>query len=122
MTRLSSLGWAGRSRVGCGWGERVVRCYCRFCVADRWCEGGAELEIIEGFLDDDERLVAVARFLGGELGPERRVAPLEVQDPDGLGVAEDGRAEVEEGLKEGEMGRTPQTPLQYICRDVPSFQ
>ena len=49
-------------------------------VADRLCEGGAELEIIESFLDDDEGLEAVARFLGGELGPERRVAPLEVQD------------------------------------------
>ena len=60
-------------------------------VADRLCEGGAELEIIESFLDDDEGLEAVARFLGGELGPECRVAPLEVQDPDGLGVAEDGK-------------------------------
>ena len=69
------------------------------------CEGGGELEIVERFLDDDERLEAVARFLGGELGPERRVAPLEVQDPDGLGVAEDGRAEAEEGLKEDEGGR-----------------
>ena len=50
-----------------------------------------------------------ARFLGGELGSERRVAPLEVQDPDGLGVAEDGledgRAEAEEGLVEDEGGR-----------------
>ena len=63
-------------------------------VADRLCEGGAELEIIESFLDDDEGLEAVARFLGGELGPERRVAPLKVQDPDGLGVAEDGRADL----------------------------
>ena len=43
-------------------------------VADRLCEGGAELEIIESFLDDDEGLEAVARFLGGELGPECRVA------------------------------------------------
>ena len=81
-----------------------MRGYCRFCIADRLCEGGAELEVVEGFLDDDERLEAVARFLGGELGPERRVAPLEVQDPDGLGVAEDGRAEAEEGLKEDEGG------------------
>ena len=58
-----------------------MRGYCRFCIADRLCEGGAELEVVEGFLDDDERLEAVARFLGWELGPERRVAPLEVQDP-----------------------------------------
>ena len=73
-----------------------MRGHCRFVVADRLFEGGAELEIVECFLDDDEGLEAVARFLGGELGPERRVAPLKVQDPDGLGVAEDGRAEVEE--------------------------
>ena len=47
-------------------------------VTDRSFKGGGELEIVERFLDDDEGLEAVARFLGGELEPERRVAPLEV--------------------------------------------
>ena len=61
--------------------------HCHFLVANSSFEGGGELEIVESFLDDDEGLEAVACFLGGELGPERRVAPLEVQDPDGLGVA-----------------------------------
>ena len=50
----------------------------RFLVTDRSFEGGGELEVVERFLDDDEGLETVARFLGGELGPERRVAPLEV--------------------------------------------
>ena len=49
-----------------------------FLVTDCLCKGGGELEIVERFLDDDEGLEAVARFLGGELGPERRVASLEV--------------------------------------------
>ena len=35
-----------------------MRGYCRFCIADRLCEGGAELEIVECFLDDDEGLEA----------------------------------------------------------------
>ena len=51
-----------------------MRGHCCFVVVldVRLCEaeGGAELKIVEGFLDDDERLEAVARFLGGELGPE----------------------------------------------------
>ena len=101
MTRLG----AGCSRVGRDWGSCVVGGHCRFLVVDRLFEGGGELEIVERFLDDDEGLEAVTCFLGGELGPERRVAPLEVQDPDGLGVAEDGRAEAEEGLMEDEGGR-----------------
>ena len=67
VTRLGSLGWAGRSWVGCGWGERVVRGHCCFVVVDRLCEGGAELKIVEGFVDDDEGLETFARFLGGEL-------------------------------------------------------
>ena len=37
-------------------------------------------------MDDDKGLETIARFLGGELEPERRVAPLEVQDSDGLGL------------------------------------
>ena len=49
-----------------------------FLVTDCLCKGGGELEIVERFLDDDEGLEAVARFLGGELEPERRVASLEV--------------------------------------------
>ena len=65
--------------MGAGWGEGVVRGHCRLVVFDRSCEGGGELEIVERFLDDDEGLEAVARFLGGELGPERRASPLEVQ-------------------------------------------
>ena len=52
---------------------------CCFGVPDRSCEGGGELEIVDQrFLDDDEGLEAIARFLGGELEPERRVASLEV--------------------------------------------
>jgi hypothetical protein len=37
--------------------------HCRFGVPDRSCEGGGELEIVERFLDDDEGLEAIARFL-----------------------------------------------------------
>ena len=37
-----------------------MRGHCRFCVADRLCEGGGELEIVERFLDDDEGLETFA--------------------------------------------------------------
>ena len=104
VTRSGSLGRAGGCpQVSGGWGACVERGYSSFLVTDRSFKGGGELEIVERFLDDDEGLEAVTCFLGGELGPERRVAPLKVQDPDGLGVAEDGRAEAEEGLVEGEV-------------------
>ena len=45
---------------------------CRFLVTDRSFEGGGELKVVDRLLDDDEGLEAIARFLGGELEPERR--------------------------------------------------
>ena len=52
--------------------------HCCFCDPDRSCKGGGEFKVVDRLLDDDEGLEAIARFLGGELEPERRVAPLEV--------------------------------------------
>jgi hypothetical protein len=78
VTRLSSLGRAGRSWDDSRLCVGLVDWECRFLVTDRSFKGGGELEIVERFLDDDEGLEAVARFLGRELEPERRVAPLEV--------------------------------------------
>ena len=79
VTRQGSLGRAG----GCWVGGRILALSLvpgqgGFLVTDCLCKGGGELEIVERFLDDDEGLEAVARFLGWELEPERRVASLEV--------------------------------------------
>ena len=80
VTRQGSLGRAG----GCWVGGRILALSLvpghegGFLVTDCLGKGGGELEIVERFLDDDEGLEAVARFLGGELEPERRVASLEV--------------------------------------------
>jgi hypothetical protein len=80
VTRWGSLGRAG----GCWVGGRIFMALSLvpgqggFLVTDCLCKGGGELEIVERFLGDDEGLEAVARFLGGELEPERRVASLEV--------------------------------------------
>ena len=80
VTRPGSLGRAGGC---CRVGGRILALSLvpgqgGFLVTDCLCKGGGELEIVERFLDDDEGLEAVARFLGGELEPERRVASLEV--------------------------------------------
>ena len=78
VTRLGSLGRAGGSWGGRGWGEGVVSGHCCFLVDDRSFESGGELKVVDRLLDDDEGLETVARFLWGELEPECRVAPLEV--------------------------------------------
>ena len=85
VTRQGSLGRAG----GCWVGGRILaltpelgawagRLLGTKVLTDCLCKGGGELDIVELFLDDYEGLEAVARFMGGELEPERRVASLEV--------------------------------------------
>ena len=72
VTRLGSLGRAGRSWDDSRLCVGLMDWEGRFLVTDRSFEGGGELKVVDRLLDDDEGLETVTRFLWRELEPERR--------------------------------------------------
>jgi hypothetical protein len=86
-----------------GW-VGVVEGYCCFVVVECFLEGRGEFEFVVELVDGDEGRESFACFFRGGLELFGGETPFDVEESDCVGVAEDGRAEAQEGFVEDEGG------------------